>query len=566
MKRELLQRYAEALKIEDFNAIKKEVSEIRKAFVDESQKLEIAQKKEYLEKGGDPLFYSPVKDGEDKEYDELETKFRLREKAHKEQEAAARAESITVRTQLISELQELVKAGDPLGQAFEKYNAIHDKWKAQKYVSGDEGHKLNKDFHHHVDLFFYTVDMTKQMREMDYEKNLVEKKALIEKIPAIKAVEDIKERDKQLRKLQSDFNSIGPVPFSVKDEITQTFRGGAQEIYDSIQAYYDERRVELDAKLKEKIAACDEVKGICESLPDNIDGWNASTEKIVAIQKNWGAIGYSSENETIWRVFRSICDQFFNSKREFYGGLNEIRERNADLKRDLISKAEAVKDDTNWKQTSAYLIDLQKSWKDIGSARRGEEQKLWKSFRAACNTFFDAKKAHFEGQAGEQKENLELKNALIEKIKTLQLSGNSETDFATLKELSNEWSQIGFVPIKQKDATYKAYHSALDAKYDELKVDRNKRMQMQFENRLDNFKNSDNPNEAINDEKRTLRNRIQSIETDIRTYENNMGFFGKSNKPNPLIKEIEQKIKKLRGEASELKQKLHLVQKVQKEK
>jgi len=565
MKRELLQRYAEALKIEDFKALKKEVNEIRKAYVAESEKVEAERKKEYLAKGEEAMFYSPVKDGEDKEYDVFETNFRQLVKEQEEKEAAERAESIANRTQLIAELQELVKAGDPLGEAFNKYNAIHDKWKAQKYITGPEGHNLNKDFHHHVDVFFYTVDMTKQMREMDYEKNLVEKKALIEKIPAVQAVEDIKERDKQLRQLQSDFNSIGPVPFAVKDEITQTFRSGAQDIYDSIQAFYDERRVELDAKLKEKIAACEEVKGICETLPENIDGWNASTEKIVDIQKNWGAIGYSSENETIWRVFRSICDQFFNSKREFYGGLNEIRERNAELKRDLISKAEAVKDDTNWKQTSAYLIDLQKSWKDVGSARRGEEQKLWKSFRAACNTFFDAKKAHFEGQAGEQKQNLELKNALIEKIKTLELSGNSETDFATLKEMSNEWSQIGFVPIKQKDETYKAYHSALDAKYDELKVDRNKRMQMQFENRLDNFKNSDNPNAAMNDEKRNLRNRIQSIETDIRTYENNMGFFGKSNKPNPLIKEIEQKIKKLRGEASELKQKLHLVQKVQKD-
>jgi len=569
MKRELLQRYAEALKIEDFKTLKKEVNEIRKAYVSESERVEAERKKEYLAKGEEAMFYSPVKDGEDKEYDVFETNFRQLVKEQEEKEAAERAESIANRTQLIADLQELVKAGDPLGEAFNKYNAIHDKWKAQKHVAGPEGQDLNKDFHHNVDVFFYTVDMTKQMREMDYEKNLVEKKVLIEKIPAVRAVEDIKEREKQLRKLQSDFNSIGPVPFAVKDEVTQTFRTGAQEIYDSIQAFYDERRVELDAKLKEKIAACEEVKALCETYPDSTSGWNTSTDKIIALQKSWGAIGFSSENETIWRVFRSICDQFFNAKREYYNGINEVRDRNADLKRDLISKAEAVKTDTNWKQTSAYLIDLQKSWKEVGSARRGDEQKLWKSFREACNTFFDAKKLHFEGQAGEQKANLELKNALIEKINTLQLSGNTEQDFATLKEMSNEWSGIGFVPMKAKDKTYKAYHTALDSKYDELKVSRDQRMTIQFENRLQNMQSSGNAGAQINDEKRNIRSKIQNIETDIRTYENNMGFFGKSNKsnkPNPLIKEIEQKIKKLRGEASELKKKLYLVQKAEKPK
>lgn len=564
MKRELLTRYAEALKIEDFKALKKEVSEIRRTFVAESERLEAELKKDYLAKGNDPLFYSPTKDGEDKEYDELDTRFRILEKAHQDKVAAERAESIANRTQLIADLEALVKAGDPLGQAFDKYNAIHDKWKSQTYIGGPEGQSLNKDFHHHVDLFFYTVDMTKQMRELDYEKNLVEKKALIEKIPGIRAVEDVKDREKQLRQLQTDFNTIGPVPFAVKDEVTQTFRTGAQDIYDSVQAYYDERRGELDAKLKEKIAVCEEVKALCETYPEKIDGWNASTDKIVEMQKSWGAIGFSSENETIWRVFRSICDQFFNAKREYYASINEVRERNAELKRDLISKAEAVKDDTNWKQTSAYLIDLQKSWKEVGSARRGDEQKLWTSFREACNTFFDAKKLHFEGQAGEQQGNLDLKNALIEKIKTLELSGNTEQDFATLKELSNEWSGIGFVPIKAKDKTYKAYHTALDAKYDELKVSRDQRMNMQFENKLADMRGSDNAGAQINDEKRNLRKKIQHIETDIRTYENNMGFFGKSNKPNPLIKEIEQKIKKLRGEAGDLRKKLKLVQSAEK--
>lgn len=561
MKTEILQRFAAALELEDFKELQNQVKEVRKEFREAAEQLEGERKKAFLEEGGESQFYIPTKDEDDEKYGELIGQFKEREQTYREEQEKIRLEKTAQKKELLTELTSLVSAGTNLGSAFGSYNTIHDKWKAIGFVDGPEGKELQNSFNYQVDRFFYSVNITREMRDLDFNKNLEVKRGLIAELDNIAAVESIQSREKQLRAIQSKYNSTGPVPLELKDEINGGFRKQAQEIYDSIQAHYDARRAEYQGKLKEKIALCEKINELNTRHPQKVTGWNKMTDEIIATQKEWNGIGYSEENETIWRVFRNSCDAFFAAKRGYFDKLNEERDRNSELKQDLLQKAESVKDDVNWKQTATYLMDLQKSWKEIGPGRRQDEQRLWNSFRGACNHFFDARKSHFAEQDVEHAENLKLKEALIDKIGQTALSGNQQTDFQLLKSFADEWSKIGFVPIKQKDTIYKKYHEALDTKYDQLKIDREQRMAIQFENRIESLKNSDGADHLIKKEKTNIRNKIQYIENDIQTYENNMGFFANSNKPNPLLKDIEKKIKKLRAEAAELRSKLKMLPK-----
>ena len=136
----------------------------------------------------------------------------------------------------------------------------------------------------------------------------------------------------------------------------------------------------------------------------------------------------------------------------------------------LCEQAEDIQHDTDWKRTTERLIKLQKDWKGIGSAPRSEENKLWERFRAACDTFFNAKREFFETIDARQEANMGEKEALIERINAVTFGEDRAANIQLLKDFSNEWNQIGFVPMKDKNRIYKAYHEALDANINCLKL------------------------------------------------------------------------------------------------
>ena len=88
-------------------------------------------------------------------------------------------------------------------------------------------------------------------------------------------------------------------------------------------------------------------------------------------------------------------------------------------KRALIEKAKALKDSTEWKKTADKFIALQKEWKTIGPVPKKQGDQLWEEFLAACNSFFEARKAATSGQRNEEHANLSQKKALIAQLQAL---------------------------------------------------------------------------------------------------------------------------------------------------
>ncbi len=280
--------------------------------------------------------------------------------------------------------------------------------------------------------------------------------------------------------------------------------------------------------------------------------------EVIALQEQWKKIGYSDNNEEVWNVFRNACDVFFQNKRGFYDGLDSKREDNRILKESLIQKAEAVKDSTEWKRTTDLLIGLQKEWKGVGPAQRGVENKLWERFRGACDAFFEGKKAFFADKDAQQEENLSAKEALIKEIEAFELTEDVPTDFESLKKFSEAFAAIGFVPLKDKDRIYEAYKTALDSKYDQLKVNREELRTMRFQSRINELSNSvEGADDAIKREKTGINRKLDRIKEDIAQYENNLGFF--KNPDHPIRKEVESKIAKLRRDADDLRKQIHML-------
>ena len=205
------------------------------------------------------------------------------------------------------------------------------------------------------------------------------------------------------------------------------------------------------------------------------------------------------------------------------------------------------------------ILAIQKEWKNLGNAGHRFEQKLWKDFRSACDHFFEAKQAFYAEQDAALEGNLEAKKALIERIKSAELPTEKRDALTMLRGFSAEFTEIGKVPMKEKDAIYQAYREALDAHYQKLKLEGDEQERVMFQAKLDNLRSSANPDKAMARERAELHEKISQLRSDILQYENNLGFFAKSKGADSLRKEVESKIMAAKRRIEELQQKLKLL-------
>ena len=207
------------------------------------------------------------------------------------------------------------------------------------------------------------------------------------------------------------------------------------------------------------------------------------------------------------------------------------------LKTEICEAAEALQESGEWKQATEELIALQGKWNKIGPVPRRYSDQIWRRFRAACDRFFERKSQHFSQVEGEHEENLKRKLALIEEMRAADVKAGG---YDVIKEFQRRWSEIGFVPIKQKDAVQKSYKEVVDAMFDDLRGSERDRSMLRFRDRLQSIKSP--ADKRLRSERERLYNKVRQLEQDIALLENNIGFFSKSKNAEAVVADIREKI------------------------
>ena len=256
-------------------------------------------------------------------------------------------------------------------------------------------------------------------------------------------------------------------------------------------------------------------------------------------------------NTKIFERFRAACDNFFTRKNEYFQTVRDNLNQNYALKLELVEKAEALKDSTDWKATTDALVELQKKWKEIGTVPKKYSDQIWERFNTACDAFFAAKKEANKDVHSEQTANMEKKRAIIDALAAI-VPEEFEGDLRSrLREAQEEWNQIGHVPFKEKDKLYKLLREQMDRLYGYANQNAAKR-------RIDRFKESIKGGNG-NDVRSRLTRQLDILNNEIKTYENNLGFLtlsSKSKQGNALIEELNRKMEKLKADKEEVKAKL----------
>lgn len=200
---------------------------------------------------------------------------------------------------------------------------------------------------------------------------------------------------------------------------------------------------------QQAIARKEALAAEAEDLAENSTEWKAAGDRIRAILEEWRGIrGIDrATDDELWKRYSRARDSFNRRRGSHFAELDRNRAQARKTKEELVERAEALKDSTDWGHTARAYRDLMTEWKAAGRAPREVDDKLWERFRAAQDHFFEARNAVNAERDREFEANAEAKDALISEYDSLiDPAKGLGAAKAKLRELQDKWDEIGFVP------------------------------------------------------------------------------------------------------------------------
>ncbi len=445
--------------------------------------------------------------------------------------------------------------------SFNKFKEIQSEWKAIGDVPGNQSKTLWANYNALINRFYDQRSIYFELKELDRKKNYEAKVKICERAEALEEFEHLKEAISTLNDLHQEYKHLGPVPQELQEDLWQRFKAASDKVYEKRKEFVSDLKVTLLENLAKKEELVESIKLFIEFDSDRIKEWNAKTKELLAIQKNWEAIGglprekSKSVNKDFWSSFKT----FFHNKGNFFKKLDAERKGNYDNKQVLVEKAESLKDNTDWLKTANEFKALQQEWKTIGPVPEKFRNQLYNKFKAACDTFFDNKRSKSKDDEKSYKENLNLKRDIIAQIK--ELATQADSNIEEFKQKTKEFNGVGFVPRKDIGAIKEQFMGAVEVFISALKGDDEIKNTLRMNVELGDILNSKNSDKVIYGKEQNIRRQVQQLENDVALWKNNLEFFAHSKTKNAddLRKDVNQKIEKAEAKVATLKAQLKLL-------
>ena len=396
------QQFVEELKAllqKDVAEVKEQVEQLKTQFYRQyHQELE-AQKQAaeaaVLEAGESVEDETPQVDATEQEFRELLAQYKQKKAEILKKTEEEQAQNLLRKENILQQMKEMADAetADVMDN-IKKMKELQAEWKTIGAVPPTKAQEIWKTYQQYQERFYDLVKINIELRDLDFKKNLEMKTLLCEAAEKLQENPNIVEASRALQQLHDEWAEIGPVARELREDIWNRFKQASSIINKKHQAHFDELHAKENENLDKKQALIAQLKEIDLNKLKGNKQWEEATEKVQAIQQEWRLIGFAPKkyNQAIYEEYRQICDAFFKAKTAYYKGMRDEFAENLKKKRQLVEEAEALKNNTDWKETTDKLVELQKQWKAIGPVARKYSDDLWKMFTTACDTFFEAKR------------------------------------------------------------------------------------------------------------------------------------------------------------------------------
>ena len=534
------------------------------AAYDAVEKSEIPQlMKEWVEGGGEAKDFIRQPDTSRKELNNTIIAFKKKRKAEQQKRAQERLANYKAKQNILDKMKSMFDANEA-EDGLKKFRDLMNEWRQIRQVPNEFRDELNKTFDVYVNQYFDTRKMHQELFEVDRQKNMDAKIELIQKVQVLKAEKNIRKSMILLKQYREEWRTIGPVKKEHNEEIWKRFQAIMKEIYDEKTNLIADQNEVKEANLKLKEVLVEKAEMAISVMPETPKGWSELYKKIEALMEEWKAVGPTPKAsvDRIWEKFNGFRGEFFAKRKEFFASLNERKIENLKAKEALCVEAEAIQNETHWKNTSESLRGLQEKWKTIGPVPDSQNDKVWKRFRAAFDHFYSAKKDFFEKRKSDESGVLEIRNTVLKALEELKKVEDSKELLGKLKIQQKAWNEAGHVSGKAHFSTYNKYRALSDELYDRCRKEGVAAKQKNFKEHLSKLTEKSNAGDELGQEERRIRGRMRTVQEEIDGLENNKNFFANTKNAQSVLAQFDTKIEALKRQIDQMKKEMNLVRTV----
>lgn len=520
------------------------------------------ERQKHIDAGNEAETFVPQPDPFEEEFKKLMTDIKEMKARQRAQIETEQQRNLERKQAIIDQIMKMSDDTDNVNRHYPQAKELQNEFKAIGEVPQQKATEIWKSFQDAVEHFYDQWKVNKELRDYDFKKNLSEKELLVSEAVKLDTEEDVVTAFKRLQELHDKWREIGPVDKEHREDIWARFKDASAAINKRYQAFFEERKKREQDNEAAKTALCERIEAMDLGALTSYSAWNKATQEIMKAQEEWKKIGFASRkaNNTLFTRFRKRCDEFFAAKAEYFHNVKDEMAQNLEAKTSLCEQAEELMNSTDWKSTTDKLVELQKQWKTIGTVQKKYSDTIWARFMAACDHFFEQKKAATAGVKKTEQANLAIKREIVDTLTKLNAPDATtprEEAIKTINELRAKWQQTGHVPFREKDKLHETYREVVRQLFDKYDIHETKARQASFENAIEELSADKS---KLSRERERLMRTYESRRAELQTYENNLGFFNAKTKTgDSMMRDLQNKIQRIKNDIADLEKKIQLI-------
>ena len=497
------------------------------------------KKIEFVDNGGNEIdfYYTP---GYKKEFYTLLKNYKNKKNEYYKELSSKQKTNLARKKEIIEEIKKLIDKSQHDNNTYKNFKKLQEAFYSAGQVPRSENNNVWQTYKFHVERFYDLLHLNRELRSIDYQNNYEEKVKIIEKAEKLVNLDNIHTAIRELNNLHRLWkNELGPVARDKREELWQRFQLATKKIHEEKNIYIKNIDTIKLKNYEAKYELIKKIKKITENKITTHTDWQNSIKEVEELKGKFIKIGNvpKEKNKYLWNSFRDTTRYFNKEKNKFYKNLKILEKKSIELKQKLIKEVENILKDEEWRNYIDRIKEIQSEWKNSGRVSKKHSEKLWSEFKLKTNSYFD----NFKNKSlnNNEKKIINEQKEFIETLKNEKIPLTPKKYELFIKDKSTIWNKIRNNDIGKQE---KIVLNFLSNKWKEISIPKNRLEIKKYETRLYFIKND---KKLINEENNQLRKKIEDISGELNQLENNLEFFSESSNNNPLLVEVNNKIKTL---------------------
>ncbi|HWG71467.1 MAG TPA: DUF349 domain-containing protein [Steroidobacteraceae bacterium] len=281
---------------------------------------------------------------------------------------------------------------------------------------------------------------------------ILEMEALIGSSEEPKALAD------RIKQLQEDWKTISQGLVSDSEADWQRFHQASVTAYQPCREYFEAQSAQRKANAAKRLSILERLQNFETAQSGEHPDWRAVAAVLREARAEWRRCSPVDRAAAI-----AVQEQFDASLGRLQQRLDAWHAQNAAEKTALIQRAQLLLDKEDGREAVDGVKRLQLLWKDIGAARRDQEQSLWNEFRERCDAVFQKRQqAYAEHAAALEAAKTRAAALCAEAESVAALSGSELLDgLAKIPQWRAAFEALGELPKAEERTLHHRFERAL---------------------------------------------------------------------------------------------------------